>query len=159
MGRAHGMGPLMPQGPSVIEISPGELILEQDGRRMRMFVAVDGEVSWVFFEGHVYQLEIAERTARLKPGATMTGATKTTVTKRSHAGMPGAVTAPMPATVLRIQAKPGATVKKGDTLIVLEAMKMEMPLRSPQDGTIAAVHCAEGQLVQPGVSLVEFVEA
>lgn len=64
----------------------------------------------------------------------------------------------MPATVLRIQTKPGAVVKKGDTLLVLEAMKMEMPLRSPQDGTIAAVHCSEGQLVQPDVSLVEFRE-
>jgi biotin carboxyl carrier protein len=33
---------------------------------------------------------------------------------------------------------------------------MELPLRSPQDGTVAAVHCTEGQLVQPGVTLVEF---
>jgi 3-methylcrotonyl-CoA carboxylase alpha subunit len=62
----------------------------------------------------------------------------------------------MPATVLRIQTAPGAVVKKGDTLIVLEAMKMEMPLRAPQDGTVAAVHCTEGQLVQPEVTLVEF---
>jgi 3-methylcrotonyl-CoA carboxylase alpha subunit len=64
----------------------------------------------------------------------------------------------MPATVLRIQTSPGAVVKKGETLLVLEAMKMELPLRAPQDGTIAAVHCSEGQLVQPGVSLVEFTE-
>jgi biotin carboxyl carrier protein len=147
----------MPQEPPVIEVSPGELILERDGRRMRMFVATDGDVSWVFFEGHVYQLEIAEQAARLKPGATMTGATPTA--RKRHAGMPGAVTAPMPATVLRIQTSPGAVVKKGDTLLVLEAMKMEMPLRSPQDGTIEAVHCREGQLVQPEVSLVEFKES
>jgi len=39
---------------------------------------------------------------------------------------------------------------------VLEAMKMELPIRAPHDGTIAAVHCREGELVQPGTVLVEF---
>ena len=51
--------------------------------------------------------------------------------------------------------EPGAAVKKGDTLIVLEAMKMELPIRAPADGTVARVTCTEGQLVQPGVPLVE----
>jgi len=41
-------------------------------------------------------------------------------------------------------------------LIVLEAMKMELPLRAPHDGVIAAVDCREGELVQPGKVLVEF---
>jgi biotin carboxyl carrier protein len=61
----------------------------------------------------------------------------------------------MPATVLRILARPGAAVRKGDTLIVLEAMKMELPLRAPQDGTVHAVRCQEGELVQPGRVLVD----
>jgi len=42
---------------------------------------------------------------------------------------------------------------------VLEAMKMELPLRAPQDGTIAAVHCSEGQLVQPGIVLIDFKDS
>jgi biotin carboxyl carrier protein len=141
----------MPGDPKITEVSPGEFFLEQDGTRRRAFVALDGDIRWVFFEGHVYQLEVDQGAARLKPGASTTG-------RRPHVGMPGAVTAPMPATVLRIQTSPGAVVKKGDTLFVLEAMKMEMPLRSPQDGTIETIHCREGELVQPGVSLVDFKE-
>jgi 3-methylcrotonyl-CoA carboxylase alpha subunit len=62
---------------------------------------------------------------------------------------------PMPATVVSIDAAAGQTVSEGDTLIVLEAMKMELPIKSPRSGVIKAVHCAKGDLVQPGVSLIE----
>ena len=61
----------------------------------------------------------------------------------------------MPATVVRVDAIPGAAVHRGDTLIVLEAMKMELPVRAPGDGTVKAVHCKPGDLVQPGVPLIE----
>ena len=43
----------------------------------------------------------------------------------------------------------------GDTLVILEAMKMELPLRAPADGRVTAVHCQPGQLVQPDTSLIE----
>jgi 3-methylcrotonyl-CoA carboxylase alpha subunit len=62
----------------------------------------------------------------------------------------------MPATVIRVAVKPGAAVGKGDTLLVLEAMKMELPIRAPFDGVIKAVHCKAGDLVQPGVPLLDF---
>ena len=61
----------------------------------------------------------------------------------------------MPATVLKVLVSAGAPVKKGDTLVILEAMKMELPLRAPADATVAAVHCREGELVQPDTVLVE----
>jgi 3-methylcrotonyl-CoA carboxylase alpha subunit len=63
--------------------------------------------------------------------------------------------APMPATVIKIDVKPGDAVKKGDVLVVLEAMKMELPLRAPADGTVAAVRCAAGDLVPAEAVLVE----
>ena len=63
--------------------------------------------------------------------------------------------APMPATVVSIAAKPGHTVKEGDTVIVLEAMKMELPIKAPRSGVVKAVHCAQGELVQPGINLLE----
>jgi biotin carboxyl carrier protein len=47
-------------------------------------------------------------------------------------------------------------VKAGDVLIVLEAMKMELPLRSPRDGVIKSVRCKKGELVQPGVALLDY---
>ena len=63
--------------------------------------------------------------------------------------------APMPATVARIQARLGQHVRRGETLLILEAMKMELPVRAPLDGAVTAIHCAEGDLVQPGVPLLE----
>jgi biotin carboxyl carrier protein len=50
---------------------------------------------------------------------------------------------------------PGNQVKAGDTLLVLEAMKMELPVRAAANGQVRAVNCREGELVQPGVDLVE----
>jgi 3-methylcrotonyl-CoA carboxylase alpha subunit len=61
----------------------------------------------------------------------------------------------MPATVIKVLVQPGATVKKGDTVVILEAMKMEWPVRSPADATVKAVRCREGDLVQPDAVLVE----
>lgn len=147
------MGPVMAGEPNVTEVSPGELLLDRDGRRTRVFIAVDGERRWIFCEGQVYQIEVAETAAPPTPGATMP-----TATRRPRAAMPGALSAPMPATVLRIQTTPGAVVKKGDTLLVLEAMKMETPVVSPYDATVRAVHVAEGDRVAGGAVLVELEE-
>ena len=61
----------------------------------------------------------------------------------------------MPATVRRIEVKPGQAVRRGDVLIVLEAMKMELPVRATADGTVARLNCREGELVQPGQELAE----
>ena len=69
----------------------------------------------------------------------------------------GSLSAPMPATVRAIAVAPGDRVARGDTLIVLEAMKMELPLKAPVDGVIAAIACQVGDLVQPGIPLVELV--
>ena len=55
--------------------------------------------------------------------------------------------------VFKLEAKPGATLKKGDTILVLEVMKMETPVVAPQDGTLASIDCAEGQNVEAGALL------
>jgi 3-methylcrotonyl-CoA carboxylase alpha subunit len=75
--------------------------------------------------------------------------------RRAAASAAGAITAPMPATVLKVHVKVGEPVKKGDTVVLLEAMKMELPLRAAGDATVAAVHCREGELVQADAVLVE----
>jgi biotin carboxyl carrier protein len=61
----------------------------------------------------------------------------------------------MPATVVKILVTPGQAVRHGDTLVVLEAMKMELPIRAPGDAVVQAIHCREGELVQPDRTLVE----
>jgi biotin carboxyl carrier protein len=65
------------------------------------------------------------------------------------------LTAPMPARVVKVSVAPGERVAHGDTLALLEAMKMELPIRAPADGVVRAVHCQEGQLVQPEAPLIE----
>jgi biotin carboxyl carrier protein len=65
------------------------------------------------------------------------------------------LTAPMPATVLKVLVTPGSTVRTGDTIMILEAMKMELPVRVTADGVVRTVSCREGDLVQAGALLVE----
>jgi acetyl/propionyl-CoA carboxylase alpha subunit len=65
------------------------------------------------------------------------------------------VTAPMPGTVIRVEVETGAEVRARTPLVVLEAMKMEIPVHSPFDGTVKAVHVAAGDRVAGGALLVE----
>ena len=64
------------------------------------------------------------------------------------------IAATMPATVTAVMVAAGQTVARGDTLVVLEAMKMEIPLRAPRDGRVTAVRCEEGDQVDAGEPLV-----
>ena len=61
----------------------------------------------------------------------------------------------MPATVAAVHVKPGQQVARGDVLITLEAMKMELAIKAPRDGRVRTIACRAGDLVQPGVPLVE----
>jgi biotin carboxyl carrier protein len=64
-------------------------------------------------------------------------------------------TAPMPGTVLSVQVKAGEVVKKGQTLAVMEAMKLQLTIEAAYDGTVKAVCCEAGSLVQDGALLLE----
>ena len=63
------------------------------------------------------------------------------------------VKASVPGKVLKVEANTGQTVKAGDNIIILEAMKMEIPVVAPQDGTIASIDVAVGDAVESGDSL------
>lgn len=64
------------------------------------------------------------------------------------------ISAPMPGTILKVNVEKGASVKKGDVLVVLEAMKMENDIQAPVDGTIIAVQTSKGASVDTGAPLV-----
>jgi acetyl/propionyl-CoA carboxylase alpha subunit len=64
--------------------------------------------------------------------------------------------APMPGLVLKIEVEVGQTIKEGDTLIVLEAMKMENVLKSPTDVVIKSIGVTEGNAVEKNEVLIEF---
>jgi acetyl-CoA carboxylase biotin carboxyl carrier protein len=57
-------------------------------------------------------------------------------------------------TVWKIEVEVGDTVEEGDTVVVLESMKMEMPVEAEDDGTVAEIRCEEGQPVSEGDTLV-----
>ena len=118
-------------------VGPGEVRVGATTQQSA-WVATAGETRWVFVDGHVFEFELQRQGRRTTSGA---------------AG--GSLTAPMPAAVVRVDAAPGDRVCKGDVLVVLEAMKMELPVRAPADGVVTAVHCKAGDLVKPGVPLVE----
>ena len=117
--------------------APGELIVRDGDRVERMFAAVAGGVTWIFHDGAVYRIEDTQGRRRAA---------------LSH----GTLSSPMPATVVAVKVQPGDEVSEGQTLIVLEAMKMELPVRAPGAGRVARVLCAAGDLVQPDVALIEF---
>ncbi len=60
------------------------------------------------------------------------------------------ITAPLPGNILRVNVSAGASVKAGDVLCVLEAMKMENDIVAPQDGTVASVSATQGSSVNTG---------
>ena len=102
----------------------------------RLYAVSAGPTTWVFRNGFVHEISEA-------------------ATTRKRAGAHEPLTAPMPATVIQINVSPGAEVKRGDILLLLEAMKMELPLRAPSDGRVVAIQCTAGQLVQAGATLIE----
>lgn len=122
----------------VVPLGGGRYQVSSGTRRRIAFAAVSRD-TWVFLDGRVYVVPtVATGTAR-----------------RSGADEDGALTAPMPATVLAIHVTPGQQVARDDVLMVLEAMKMELPIRAPRDGRVKTVGCQPGELVQPGVTLLE----
>ena len=67
--------------------------------------------------------------------------------------------APMPGRIIDVLAQPGDSVARGDVLLVLEAMKVQMRLTAPRAGRIEAVRAGVGDLVDDGAELVSFVPA
>jgi 3-methylcrotonyl-CoA carboxylase alpha subunit len=65
----------------------------------------------------------------------------------------------MPSTVSKIFVKVGQTVKKGDSLVALEAMKMEHVIKAPRDGKLKSINCVEGKFVEANVTLIQFEDA
>jgi len=112
--------------------------VDRGGRAYTARVVRDGRRAWVHVGGHVFMIE--PRDAGPRAGA---------------AADHDALSPPMPATVTRINVKKGDAVINGDIVVLLEAMKMELPIRAPHDGVIARVNCREGELVQPGTPLVD----
>lgn len=112
----------------------------------------------VTVNGTAYDVQVEELGAGAAPApvAAAPAPKAAPASKAAPAGGEGAVkvNAPMPGTIVSIEVTQGQSVKKGDTLIVIEAMKMENEIAAPQDGTVASINCTKGESVDSGKLLV-----
>ena len=105
--------------------------------------------------GNVYEVTVEEgfTGAASAPKAAPAAAPKAAPAAAPSAAGAVAVTAPMPGKILGVKASAGQAVKRGQVLLILEAMKMENEIVAPQDGTVATINVAVGDSVEPGATL------
>jgi 3-methylcrotonyl-CoA carboxylase alpha subunit len=128
---------------AVTHVGGGRYHVVHLGRAERVYAIVSAGERWAFWNGQVFREGTAaapSRTSGLGAGAAAEAAV---------------LAAPMPATVLKVLVEAGGRVDKGETLVLLEAMKMELSVRAPRRGTVKAIRCRQGDLVQPDQVLVE----
>ena len=109
--------------------------------------------------GVAYSVSVEETAAGAAPVASPAApkaAPAPAAAPKAAAGAAGAVTvkAPMPGNILDVKVAAGASVKAGDVLVILEAMKMENEIVAPQDGTVASINVNKGDTVNSGDVLV-----
>ena len=130
----------------LIHADGADLLLEQilpDGSRQRIRAAGhtssgDERQIWVNGRYHTYQ--------RVRQRGKSAGLGE------------GSLAASIPAVVTEILVTPGDIVSEGDRLILLESMKMVIPIQAPYHGTVTAINCAAGESVQAGVALIELTK-
>jgi acetyl/propionyl-CoA carboxylase alpha subunit len=142
--RYHALIDGQPFAFEVLDDQPGQLSLRiidpAGGRPAVIHWAADGAQKWFSLTGCTYRLE--------KPGPRAAA-------QRSAPGAGESARAPMPAQVRAVQVAEGDRVEKGQTLLLLEAMKMEIRLRAPAAGRVRRLLAQPGQTVEKDQVLVE----
>ena len=113
-----------------------QLVHLADGRRVNAYVVCERERIHVHVDGRAYTLERGAAKVSRRGGA-------------RGAATPG-LEAPMPGQVRAVLVAEGAQIAEGDTVVVLEAMKMELRVRAPHAGRVAKIACAVGDVVERG---------
>lgn len=124
----------------VLHAEHGKLDLLINGRRLTAYVSSDNARRWVTVNGRTFVLTKSSGARRGGHG--------------HHHGA-GELTAPMPGQVRAVQVSEGDTVTKGQTLLVLEAMKMEIRVHAPQGGVVKKLFVQQGQTVEREQILIE----
>ncbi len=124
-----------------------------DPRQKEVRVEVDGEPFTVNVEA-VASATATEAAAEIPPQETDSAAARAAV--KSAPPSTGAITAPLPGVVKSISVQSGQRVTEGETLLTIEAMKMDNIIRAPRAGTIDTINVTEGRQVAYGDSLLTF---
>lgn len=127
----------------ILHSENGRLDLSLDGQRVTAYVSSDGAKRWVTVGGQTFILTKSTAGAR-----------------RSQHGhhAQDELTAPMPGQVRAVNVTEGESVTKGQTLLVLEAMKMEIRVSAPRDGVVGKLFVQQGQTVDREQVLIEIVD-
>jgi biotin carboxyl carrier protein len=125
----------------ILQANDGKLDLLIDGKRVTAYVSSDNAKRWVTVNGQTFVLT--------KPAAgTRRGG-------HGHHHVAGELTAPMPGQIRAVNVSEGEAVTKGQTLLVLEAMKMEIRVQAPFDGLVSSIVVKPGQTVEREQMLVK----
>ena len=101
--------------------------------------------------GTAYEVEIEEMTGA--PAAAPAAAAPAAAPAPAASGAGESITSPMPGNILAVNVAAGDMVRKGQVLMILEAMKMENEIMAPQDGKVTSVAVAKGAAVESGALL------
>ena len=126
---------------STDEIKPGHLIIKV-GNRLVKAIVTDGEnEKFVFIDGNVFKVKPVELTGRRK--------------KRKKESDESDLDSPISGKIIKIEVKKGDKVKKGDVLVIIEAMKMEYLIRAPYNGVVKKVNFNENDQIEIGQTTVD----
>lgn len=126
------------------EIKLGHLIIRIGDRIIKSIVTEGEHEKYVFIDGSVYKVKPVELTGRKKQKKKETGEED--------------LNSPISGKVVSVKVKPGSTVKEGDVLMVIEAMKMEYLIRAPYDGKVTKVHFKEKEQIEIGQLTIEMIK-
>jgi biotin carboxyl carrier protein len=127
----------------IIRSENGRFDLLTDGKRVAAWVSSDNARRWVTVNG---QTLVLTKSSGVQKGG------------HGYHHAAGELTAPMPGQVRAVNVSEGDTVTKGQTLLVLEAMKMEIRIHSPQDGVVEKLFVKQGQTVEREQVLIDIEE-
>lgn len=130
---------------SDVSVEDGRISFQIGDRHLTAYAAADGKRRWVFLDGRPWVFDAATSAGRERD--------------RSRAGHGGGgerlVAAPMPGQVRAVQVEEGARVEKGETLLLLEAMKMEIRVQAPRSGLVSRLFVRPGETVERDQVMVE----
>lgn len=116
-------------------------------------LGIDGQTGKVSVNGTPYTVQIKEPENEKNTSVLSTHNFENELSRPVSAK--GAITSPLPGTILKIEVSMGQSVKRGDRLMVLEAMKMENDILSDRDGKVSAIQVSQGASVREGQTLIE----
>jgi len=124
------------------EIKPGQLKIKIGDKIIKSVITEGEKEKFVFVDGEVFMVRPVQLTSM----------------KREKKKEEGDLSSPISGRVVSVKVKNGDSVKKGDVLMVIEAMKMEYIIRAPYDGKVKKVNFKEKDLIEIGQNTVEFVK-